>query len=323
MGDQTTTIRKKPPIKNQFSYQKIQNKYLKGIVKNWQLYIFILPALLYFLIFSYGPMYGIQIAFKDFIATKGIWGSPWVGFKHFKNFITIHSFKVVIKNTLTLSIYALIAGFPAPIILALLLNEVKSTKFKKLVQNVTYAPHFISTVVMVGMIIMFLSSTGIVNRFLILLGIEPIFFLTKAQYFSHIYVWSGIWQNVGWSSIIYLAALAGIDPELHEVAIVDGATRLQRIININIPGILPTMIILLILNAGGIMNVGFEKTYLLQNPLNLEYSEVISTFVYKVGLLNAKYSFSAAVGLFNTAVNLVLLITVNKIAKTLSDTHLW
>ncbi|NMA82335.1 MAG: sugar ABC transporter permease, partial [Epulopiscium sp.] len=154
MGDQTTTIRKKPPIKNQFSYQKIQNKYLKGIVKNWQLYIFILPALLYFLIFSYGPMYGIQIAFKDFIATKGIWGSPWVGFKHFKNFITIHSFKVVIKNTLTLSIYALIAGFPAPIILALLLNEVKSTKFKKLVQNVTYAPHFISTVVMVGMIIM-------------------------------------------------------------------------------------------------------------------------------------------------------------------------
>ncbi len=317
------SMEKTRKIKEKFSYQKTKNGTVKKIIRNWQLYLFILPALVYFLIFCYGPMYGIQIAFKDFIATKGIWGSPWVGFKHFRNFFGIHSFKIIIKNTLSLSIYALLAGFPMPIILALLLNEVKSNKFKKLVQNVTYAPHFISTVVMVGMIILFLSPNGIVNKFLGLWGLEPILFLTKAHYFSHIYVWTGIWQNVGWSSIIYLAALAGIDPELHEAAIVDGATRMQRILHINIPGILPTMVILLILNAGGIMNVGFEKVFLMQNPLNLEVSEVISTYVYKVGLLDAKYSFSAAVGLFNTVINLILLITVNKIAKSVSDTYLW
>lgn len=319
-----STLMEKPELsKSKLNSSFANNKYIKGIKKNWQLYIFILPAFLYFIIFAYGPMYGVQIAFKDFVATKGIWGSQWIGFKHFKDFFGTHLFGVTLKNTLSISIYTLIAGFPAPILLALLLNEVKNNKFKKLVQNVTYAPHFISTVVMVGMIIMFLSPDGIVNKLLTGVGLPPNLFLTKSYLFDDIFVWSGVWQNMGWGSIIYLASLAGIDPQLHEAATVDGATRLQRIMHINIPGIFPTMVIMLILNVGGIMNLGFEKVYLMQNPLNLDTSEVISTYVYKMGLQNAKYSFSAAIGLFNNVINLVLMLTVNKIAKTLSNTHLW
>ncbi len=300
-----------------------KGKTWKSVAKNWQLYILLLPALLYFIIFHYVPMYGVQIAFKDFIATKGIWGSPWVGLKHFRNFFGTYSSRIVIKNTISISLYSLLAGFPIPIILALLLNEVKNERFKKLVQNVTYAPHFISTVVMVGMILIFLSPNGIINKLRELVGLEAVPYLTKDYLFSDIYVWSGIWQNMGWGSIIYLAALSGIDPQLHEAAIVDGASRMQRIFYINIPGILPTIIIMLILNVGSIMNVGFEKIYLMQNPFNLKYSEVISTYVYKVGLLDAKYSFSAAVNLFNTIINLALLVTVNKISKKVSDVYLW
>lgn len=296
---------------------------LNKIMKNWQLYILILPALIYFIIFCYGPMYGVQIAFKDFIANKGIWGSPWVGLKHFKNFFQTYSSRRVIWNTLSLSVYSLIAGFPMPIILALMLNEVKNQRFKKIVQNVTYAPHFISTVVMVGIILIFFSPTGIINQLGSLLGIEPKIFLGKDYLFRHIYVWTGVWQGMGWGSIIYLAALSGIDPQLHEAATVDGASRLQRVIHINIPGILPTIIIMLILNVGGIMSVGFEKAFLMQNSLNLKYSEIISTYVYKTGLINANYSFSAAVNLFNTVINLLLLISVNKISKTVSDVYLW
>lgn len=299
------------------------NRSIKGMIRGWRLYVFILPALLYFIIFCYGPMYGVQIAFKDFIPAKGIWGSPWVGLKHFSMFFDSHAFDIVIKNTVSISLYTLIAGFPAPVILALMLNEVKGKFFKKLVQNVTYAPHFISMVVMAGMIIMYLSPNGIVNQLFEHAGIPKVPFLEKAGYFNDIYVFSGIWQNVGWGSIIYLAALAGIDPQLHEAAIVDGATRMQRIIYINIPSLIPTMVIILILDAGGIMNVGFEKVYLLQNPLNLEASEVISTYVYKVGLLKAQYSFSAAIGLFNTLINLSLMLLVNKISRVVSKTSLW
>lgn len=301
-----------------------KNKILKSLKKNYQLYIFLLPAILYFLIFQYGPMYGIQIAFKNFLPTKGIWGSPWVGFKHFRNFFGSHYFPVLIKNTLGISLYSLVAGFPIPIILALMINEVKNKHFKKLVQNVTYAPHFISTVVMVGMLMTFLSPTsGIINTFIKALGGEPIAFMSKSSMFKDIYVWSGIWQNAGWGTIIYLATLAGIDPSLHEAAIVDGATRLQRILYINIPGITPTMVIMLIMNAGGIMSVGFEKIYLMQNPLIMETSDVISTYVYRLGLLNAQYSFSSAVGLFNAVINFILLVTVNTIARRLSETSLW
>lgn len=302
----------------------LRGKRLKGILQNYELYIFLLPAVLYFLIFHYGPMYGIQIAFKNFIPTKGIWGSPFVGLKHFKNFFDSYYFWVLIKNTVGISLYSLVAGFPIPIILALMLNEVKNRRFKKLVQNVTYAPHFISTVVMVGMMVVFLSpSNGVVNEVIKALGGEPISFMTRSSMFKSIYVWSGIWQNAGWGSIIYLATLSGIDQQLHEAAIMDGATRLQRIRFINIPGIMPTMVIMLIMNTGSIMSVGFEKVFLMQNSLNMETSDVISTYVYRMGLLNAQYSFSAAIGLFNSIINFALLVTVNTLAKRLNETSLW
>ena len=303
---------------------KSQKSLFKKALKNYELYIFIFPALVYFIIFHYGPMYGLQIAFKDFNASQGIWGSPWVGLTNLMNFFNGYFFWVIIKNTIGIALYTLIVSFPIPIILALMLNEVKTPFLKKTVQTVTYAPHFISTVVMVGMILTFLSpSTGIVNTFLKTLGMNPISFLTKNEYFSSVYVWTGIWQSAGWGSIIFLAALAGIDPELHEAAVIDGATRLKRIWHINIPGILPTMVIMLILNTGSIMNVGFEKIFLMQNPLNLGASEVISTYVYKVGLQSAEYSFSAAVGLFNSVINFILLVLVNSIAKRLNETSLW
>lgn len=302
---------------------KKSNIFLK-MLKNYELYLFVLPALAYFIIFCYVPMYGVQIAFKDFMASKGIWGSPWIGIKHFAYFFKSFQFWLLIKNTVGLALYSLAAGFPAPILLALMLNEVKNRTFKKIVQNITYAPHFISTVVMVGMIMAFLSPTnGVINELIKTLGGQPISFMTKASMFKSIYVWSGIWQGTGWGSIIYLAALSGIDPQLHEAAITDGATRLQRIWHINIPCIMPTVVTILILNCGSIMNVGFEKVFLMQNSINMEASDVISTYVYRMGLLNSQYSFSSAVGLFNSVVNFALLVIVNSIAKRLSETSLW
>jgi putative aldouronate transport system permease protein len=301
-----------------------RKKVIKKMLQNYELYLFILPALIYFITFHYAPMYGIIIAFKNYIPTKGFWGSPWAGFRHFTNFFNSYYFWLLLKNTVGIAFYSLIAGFPIPIILALALNEVQNKHFKKIVQNVTYAPHFISTVVMVGMLISFLSpSSGVVNQFIQFLGFEPINFLGKENMFKDIYVWSGIWQGMGWGSIVYLGALSGIDPQLHEAGIVDGATRFQRIIHINIPSIMPTMVILLILNLGSIMNVGFEKIFLMQNPLVMDASEVISTYVYRMGLQKAQYSFSAAVGLFNSLINFTLLITVNSIAKKLNETSLW
>lgn len=315
--------RKNLPGQNNIT-NKINTIIKKKILKNIQLYVLILPTFLYFAIFHYGPMYGIQIAFKDFIPTKGIWGSPWVGLKHLQYFFNSHYFWIVLKNTVGLALYTMVAGFPIPIILALMLNEVKNARFKRTLQTVTYAPHFISMVVLVGMILAFLSpSSGIINTLIKYIGGQPVSFMTKSDYFKHIYVWSGIWQNAGWSSIVYLAALSGVDTQLHEAAVIDGATRLERIWHINIPGILPTMVILLILNAGGIMSVGFEKVFLMQNPLNVEVSEVISTYVYKMGLQNAQYSFSSAVGLFNSLVNFIILVLVNSIAKRLNETSLW
>lgn len=296
----------------------------KRIMRHWQLYIILLIPVILVAIFAYGPMYGLQIAFKDYIPSYGISGSQWVGFKHFMNFITSHQFPRLISNTITISLYSLIAGFPIPIILALALNECTSAKFKKMVQMITYAPHFISTVVMVGIILLILSpSSGIINQFVQLFGGEPIDFMAKPEWFKSIYVWSGVWQGMGYSSIIYIAALAGIDPTLHEAAIVDGASRWQRIWHVNIPGILPTVTILLIMNFGSIMSVGYEKILLMQNSLNMEKSDVISTFVYRMGLQSAQYSFSAAVGLFNSIINFILLVIVNMIAKKLGETSLW
>lgn len=289
---------------------------------NWQLYVLLSPALLYFLIFKYYPMYGVQIAFKDFRAVDGILGSKWVGFKHFQNFFDSYYFWTLIKNTLGINLYAL-ALFPISIIVALSLNELRDGRFKKIAQTITYAPHFISVVVFCGMIIAFLDpETGIVNNFLKWLGFEPIRFMESPAWFKSIYVWSNEWQNLGWGAIIYLAALAGIDPQLHEAAKVDGATRLQRIRHINLPGIMPTIIILLILNMGNLMSIGFEKILLLQNDLNLDSSQVIQTYVYNAGLLHGQYSYSTAVGLFNSVVNFILLVTFNRLARR-TGTSLW
>lgn len=301
-----------------------KGKFLKNIKKSGQLYVFVLLAFLTILVFNYIPMYGVLMAFQNFNPVQGIWGSEWVGFEHFRVFFSSPFFWDLLRNTLMLSIYSLIAGFPLPIILALAFNEVKDGFFKKFTQTVTYAPHFISIVVMTGMVISFLSpSTGIINHMLGWVGIEPINFLSSSRWFRSLYVWSGIWQSTGWGTVIYLAALSGVDPTLHEAAIMDGATRLKRIWYINIPTIMPTIIILLIMNVGAIMTNGFERVLLLQTPLNLETSRVISTYVFEVGLEARRFSFATAVGLFNSVVNAVLLITVNIISKKVSDIGLW
>jgi putative aldouronate transport system permease protein len=296
----------------------------KRMRRNWQLYLLISPVLVFFLVFEYVPMYGVQIAFKNFIATKGIWGSPWVGFRHFERFFESYYFWRLMKNTLGIGIYQLVVGFPIPILLALMLNEVRSKKFSRFVQTVTYAPHFLSTVVMVGLIMIFLSpETGLLNRVVTMFRGEPIPFMTDPAWFKTVYVLSGVWQQMGWSSIIYLAALAGIDPQLHEAARVDGASRWQRIWHVNLPGIMPTIIILLILQVGSIVGVGFEKVFLMQNPLNMSASDVISTNVYRSGIIGAQYSYSAAVGLFNSVINFIMLVTVNRIARKVNETSLW
>lgn len=301
-----------------------QRSSLRAWTRNWELYLLFLPVLAYFIVFHYIPMYGVQIAFKDFIANKGIMGSPWVGFEHFERFFDSFYFWRIIKNTLGIGIYELIVGFPIPIILALMIHELRTGKFRKFVQTVTYMPHFLSTIVMVGMIMMFLSpASGLINVVILFFGGEPISFMTEPGWFKSIYVWSGVWQTMGWSSIIYIAALAGIDPQLHEAARVDGASRLRRIWHINLPGIAPTIIVLLILNMGSILGVGFEKVFLMQNDLNMESSDVISTNVYRSGILGAQYSFSAAVGLFNSVVNFIILLTVNRIARKVSSSSLW
>ncbi|WP_130860919.1 ABC transporter permease [Gracilibacillus phocaeensis] len=291
--------------------------------KKWRMYVMMAPAIIFFAIFNYYPMYGVIIAFKEYSASAGILGSPWVGFSHFERFFNAYYFWEILRNTLLLSAYQL-AMFPVPIIVALSMNEIKNNLFKRFTQTITYAPHFISVVVMTGMLVAFLSpSTGIVNNLLGLFGIEPIAFLAEPGWFKTIFVQSGVWQTAGWGAIIYLAALAGVNPELHEAATVDGASRLQRILHINIPAILPVIVILLILEVGNLMSIAFEKVYLLQNPLNMQSSDVIQTFVYRSGLLEGQYSFSAAVGLFNSIISLILLVTVNYIARKTTNNSLW
>ncbi|MEI2279640.1 ABC transporter permease subunit [Paenibacillus polysaccharolyticus] len=302
----------------------LQHALARSFRRHWQLYLLILPPVVYFIIFKYVPMVNTVLAFKDYNVIKGIWGSPWAGTKYFDLLFQNPAFMTLIKNTLLISFYSLIVGFPIPILLALALNEIKNMKFKKTVQMVTYAPYFISTVVMVSIIMLFLSPRlGIVNTIAGALGFESVNFLGNPDMFRSIYVFSDVWQSMGYSAVIYLAALAGIDPSLYEAAKVDGANRLQKIINVDLPGLLPAAVIILILSVGNIMAVGFEKIYLMQNPLNLSASEIISTYVYKMGLLNANYSFATAVGLFNSLINLILLLTVNAAAKRLSNTSLW
>jgi putative aldouronate transport system permease protein len=314
--------RKADPVINSTTTAKKGLK-LKKILLNYQLYLFLLPALIYFIVFHYVPMYGVLIAFKDFVATKGIMGSPWVGFKHFERFFDSYQFWSLIKNTLGLSITQLVVGFPLPIFLALMLNQIRSEKSKRFVQTVVYAPHFISVVVLAGMIYVFFSNNGLINNMIIMFGGDPISFMAKPEWFKPLYIASGVWQETGWAAIIYLAALAGVSPELHEAAIMDGANKWQRIFHVDIPAIMPTAVILLILSVGSIMNIGFEKAYLLQTPMNQPSAEIIPTYVYKMGLQQAQYSFAAAVGLFNAVINLILLVAVNKFAKRLSGTGLW
>jgi putative aldouronate transport system permease protein len=298
----------------------------KWIDKNCQLTLMVILPLSFIILFHYVPMYGIQIAFKNYRAVDGIWGSKWVGFDHFIKFFKSYQFIRVTRNTIMLSLYSLIAGFPVPIILAIALNCCKNIKFKKTVQLVTYAPHFISVVVLMGMVIQILSPKyGLLNNLIKALDGEEVLFMAEGRYFRSIYVWSGIWQNMGFSAIIYISALSSVDPTLHEAAIVDGASRLKRVFYIDIPCIVPTIVILLILNLGSIMNVGFEKVLLLQNPTNTEYSEVISTLIYKQGLASAmpQYSYSTAIGIFNSLVNFFLIVGVNTIARKLGETSLW
>lgn len=311
-------------LKNVKSVEKPKQELLKKMKKYWQLYLFVIPALLYFLIFCYIPMYGIQLAFKEYNPVVGITKSPWIGMEHFTRFFRSYHFRTLLLNTLSLSLKQLLFGFPIPILLAIMLNQVRNEKFKKTVQTVTYAPHFISIVVLVGMLNIFFSIRGgLVNEVLNFLGKESILFMGEEKYFRNLYVGSGIWQNMGWNAIIYLAALTSVSPDLHEAAVIDGASKWKRIWHIDLPSILPTIVVLLILNVGQIMSLGFEKAFLMQNSLNIGKSEIISTYVYKIGLINAQYGFATAVGLFNSVINFTLLIIVNKIAKKISDTSLW
>lgn len=312
--------------RNHFNTKENANAGRKLSSRIWKCrdyYIMLLPAVVYVILFHYAPMYGLQIAFKNYKVSLGVAGSPWVGFRNFTDFFGSYYFVTLLKNTLVLSLYALVVGFPVPIIVALVLNEMKG-KFKKVVQTVLYAPHFISLVVLVSILNSMLSpSQGVVNTILEMLGMERNYFMANPAYFPHLYVWSGVWQGMGWGAIIYLAALSSVDPALHEAADIDGATRMQKIIHINLPTIMPTIIIMLILRMGQIISVGYEKVYLMQNSMNIETAEVISTYVYKRGILNSNYSFSAAVGLFNNVVNVIMVLLANWISRKVSDTSLF
>ena len=290
----------------------------------YQLYVFLLPALLLVLLFQYGPMYGLQIAFKDFNGMLGIWGSPWAGFKNFLRFLKSPSFWQVLGNTVGISLYDLLIGFPVPIVLALSLNEVKNKTFKKIVQMITYAPYFVSVVVVAGMLLLFLNqSRGVVNHLAAAFSLSRTSFLTEPGWFKTIYVASNLWQHAGWGSIIYMAALAGVDPTLLEAATIDGASRMQRIRHINMPVLYPTITVLLILRVGQLLQVGFQKILLIQNPLNQSASDIIQTYVYRVGLIGGQFSYTAAIGMFNNIVNLALLVIVNEIAKRTRESSLW
>ena len=303
---------------------KKKKGFLQRMKENWELWLFVLPGLVITFIFSYVPLYGITIAFQRFSANKGFFGSPWVGFDHFIRFFESPYFVTTLTNTFIISLYSLVVGLPIPIILALMLNSFTHKRYRKVIQTVTYAPNFISVVVMCGMLILFLSpSTGFVNKILGVFGISPINFMGEVGMWRHIYVWSGVWQSTGWNSVIYFAALAGVSPEYHEAAIVDGASKFQRVIYIDFPCILPTATILLIMNCGSILSVGFEKAFALQNDLNLQVSEIISTYVYKVGLIQNDMSYSTAINLFNSVINAILLILVNWVSDKLSGNSLW
>ena len=296
----------------------------RKIKSNIPLYVLLFPSIILLIMFAYIPMFGLVIAFKDYSPANGILNSPWVGFKYFTQFFNSVQFGTTMMNTLKISIYSILVGFPLPILLALLCNQLRAGKFKKVFQVTTYLPHFISTMVMCGIIILFLSpNSGLLANIFKSLGWTMPNLLAKPDSFAGVYVWSDVWQHIGWDSIIYLAALSAIDPTYYEAATMDGASRIQKILNIDLPLLLPTAMILLILRAGSLLSIGFEKVLLLQNPLNLAGSEVISTYVYKVGMINFQYSYSTAIGLFNTVVNLIILLSVNWFSKRYTKTGLF
>ena len=305
----------------------LKSKDKRGLIynlhKSYDVYILLVPSIVLLFIFSYLPMYGVIIAFKDYNVFDGFAGSPWVGFKHFKEFINNYYFYRLLRNTVLLGSLSLLFGFWPPIIFALLLNEIKKPKFKKTTQSISYLPAFISLVVVVGMIFRILAHDGVVNHILSLLGSEKTQFFHDPKYFRPIYILSGIWQGMGTGSIIYLAALAGIDTQLYEASFIDGASRFQRVIYITIPGILPTITILFILNTTSIISVGFEKVFLLYNPAIYETADVIATFVYRRGIAGGRFSSAAAIGLFNSVIAFLILLTSNLVARRFSDYSLW
>ncbi len=304
-------------------FARVLREYAHDIKRNRMIYLMLLPVVAYFVIFKYVPLFGIQIAFKNFSPFKGIIGSPWIGLDNFKSFFESYYFVRLLRNTLLISIFDIIAGFPAPIIFALLLNEIRNKRFKSTIQTISYLPHFISTVVVGGMILDFFSRNGVVNNILNIFGIDTISFMSSPEWFRPIFIGTNIWQQMGWSSIIYLAALSGVDVQLYEAATIDGANRFKQVIYVTIPSILPTVIIMLILRLGSIMTVGFEKIMLLYNPAIYDTADVISTFVYRKGILESSYSYSTAIDLFNSVINFTLLVLVNKFSKKVSETSLW
>jgi putative aldouronate transport system permease protein len=313
----------KKALNRQRALHKGMHILYKDILKNKYIYLMMLPGILYYLVFHYIPMYGATIAFKQFTPAAGIWGSDWVGFKHFQDFFRSYYFIRILKNTLLINLYSLVFGFPAPILLALLLNELRKQWFKRTVQTLTYLPHFVSVMVISGLIIDFSSKNGLINDIIVWFGGSRGNLLMNAELFRSIFVSSGIWQEIGWGSIIYLAALSGIDQELYDAAKIDGAGRWKQTLSVTLPGIMPTIIILLILRIGHMMDVGFEKVILLYNPSTYETADVISSFVYRKGIVDANYSYSAAIGLFNSLINFLLLIGANKLSRKYSDSSLW
>ncbi len=313
------------PLKPTVSKRTFSERFVREIRKNWGLYLLVSIPLLYLILFKYWPMYGVQIAFRNYSPARSIANSPWVGLKYFQKFMENYQFKRILGNTIAISLYSLLT-FPLPILLAVLLNYVTRPRFKKTVQMISYMPHFISTVVMVGIILQFLDvRSGMLNMLLTALGREPVNFMAKPAYFRTIYILSGVWQSLGYNSIIYIAALSGVSPELHEAAIVDGANVLKRIWHVDLPGILPTISILLIMQCGSILSVGYEKIYLMQNSLNLSVSEIISTYVYKQGIAASmpQYSYATAIGLFVSVVNVIMLLIVNAASNRLSGNSLF
>lgn len=298
--------------------------FFQAVRREYGLYLLFLVPLIWYLVFMYFPMYGLQIAFKRYNAKLGILGSPWVGFKYFQQFFGSYYFKDLLVNTLVLNVYQMALGFPIPIVLALVINEIRSQPLKKAVQNVTYIPYFLSMVVVVSMLTLFSNPNyGLFNKIAGIFGGGGVDYMAKEDCFRTMYVLSGVWQNMGFNSVIYIAALSSIDPQLYEAAEIDGASRMRKILNISIPCIMPTIVILFIMRIGSLMNVGFEKVLLMQNNVNMGKSDVISTFIYRNGIQKGQFSYSAAVGIFNSLINLALLVGANMLTRRLGDSSLW